>query len=130
MRELTVTLFFLFLATFSLGQNATYSSSYKPIIFVKDTLVDFKTVKQGESATGQIVVSNKGERDLRISNVRGSCGLIVLNFPRSEVKPGESNIINIRYDTSRLGVFKRVLVIHSNSEKNSLKIKVKGEVIP
>lgn len=106
--------------------NIAHSEDTYPIISLEQKIIDFGTVVQGENLTKQIKVSNNGNRSLKISNVRGSCGLMVTAFPRQDIAPGESGIISFRYDTSRLGEFERNITIHSNSEENSVKIIVKG----
>ncbi len=100
----------------------------EPVISLPDSVIDFGDVIQGENLSKQIKVTNTGIRALKISNVRGSCGLAVISFPRQEIAPGESGTIHFRYDTSRLGNFERILTIHSNSAENTVKIIVKGNV--
>ena len=110
--------------------SATFGNiTDEPIIHIEDTIIVFEPVYKGEVLNKQIKVTNTGTRELRISNVRGSCGLRVLSFPRQEVKTGDSAYINIRYDTSRVGAFERILTIHTNCAKNTVKIKVKGHVM-
>jgi hypothetical protein len=106
--------------------NIAHSEDTHPIISIEQKIIDFGTVIQGENLTKQIKVINSGSRPLKISNVRGSCGLMVTAFPRQDIAPGESGIISFKYDTSRLGEFERNITIHSNSEENSVKIIVKG----
>ncbi|MBS4012628.1 MAG: DUF1573 domain-containing protein [Bacteroidetes bacterium] len=101
----------------------------EPIITVSESIIDFGIANQGENLSRQIKVTNTGTRALKISNVRGSCGLAVVSFPRQEIKPGESGVIHFRYDSSRIGDFERILTIHSNSAENTVKIKVKGRVV-
>ncbi|MFW5792968.1 MAG: DUF1573 domain-containing protein [Bacteroidota bacterium] len=113
-----------------LSLYAQKHSNDSPVIFVKDTIVDFKTVNQGDKINSQIEVINKGNRKLRISNVRGGCGLMVVSYPREDIAPGDTAAINIKYDSSRLGIFERYLTIHSNSENNTLKIRIRGEIVP
>jgi hypothetical protein len=121
-------LFFLSLIVIGMsffGNNAHSDDTY-PIISIEQKVIDFGIVKQGENLTKQVKVSNTGSRSLKISNVRGSCGLMVTAFPRQDIAPGESGIISFKYDTSRIGEFERNITIHSNSEENSVKIIVKG----
>lgn len=131
MKYLKSALFLLFVAYQGIGLYGIESSGHdSPIIHLEDSIIVFEAVYTGENVDKQIKVTNTGTRELRISNVRGSCGLRVLAFPRQEIKPGESAYINIRYDTSRIGNFERILTIHSNAAKHTLKLHIRGEVLP
>lgn len=117
---------FLCLICFAFFAEASAVKPDEPIIQIEDTVIVFEAFYGGKNIDKQIKVTNAGTRELRISNVRGSCGLMVTAFPRQDIAPGESGIISFRYDTSRLGEFERNITIHSNSEENTVKIIVKG----
>lgn len=115
---------------FLTAQNINANNAEEPVIFVEDSVINFGKVIHGDKLTKEISVVNKGERVLRIANVRGSCGLMVVSYPRQEIAPGESAIITIKYDTSRIGKFERILTIHSNSSHNTIRLRITGEIIP
>lgn len=115
---------------FLAAQNINEHNAEEPVIFVEDSVINFGKVSHGAKLTKEISVVNKGERVLKIANVRGSCGLMVVSYPRQEIAPGESAIINIKYDTSRIGKFERILTIHSNSSHNTIRLRITGEIIP
>ncbi|MFW5757521.1 MAG: DUF1573 domain-containing protein [Bacteroidota bacterium] len=90
--------------------------------------IDFGFLQRKQSMNYTLQIKNQSDIPLKISNVRGSCGLSVPSYPRKTIAAGQQNKIKIRYDTSRLGRFTRNLTIHSNSEKNITIICITGEV--
>ncbi len=91
--------------------------------------IDFGSLQWKQSMNYSLEVKNQSDIPLKISNVRGSCGLSVPSSPRRTVAAGEQDTIQIRYDASRLGSFTRNLTIHSNSEKGTTIICFTGEVV-
>lgn len=104
-------------------------SSFPYAVLNTDTL-DMGLIKQGSRATGQIEIINKGKPDLLIAKVRSSCGLMIPTWPAEPVATGEEVIINFRYNTNRIGPFKRNIIIHTNAWQKTLIVYVHGEVIP
>jgi hypothetical protein len=100
-----------------------------PIIeFERDTF-NFGTVLDGEKVSYSYKFTNKGSSDLIISEARGSCGCTVPEYPKKPIKPGESNSINVVFDSKgRPGEqFKSVAVI-ANTEPTTTNIYLKGFV--
>jgi hypothetical protein len=85
--------------------------------------------KRDSVCASTFTVINKSDVTLLISNVRGSCGLSVPVWPRDEIHPGESGTVQIRFDSERIGVINRNLIIHSNTFSGSTVLKVVGKVL-
>jgi len=91
--------------------------------------IDFGSLLWKQSMNYTLEVENQSDIALKISNVRSSCGLSVPSSPRKIIPAGGQDKIQIRYDASRLGSFTRNLTIHSNSEKGTTIICIKGDVV-
>ncbi len=104
-------------------------SSFPFAVLSTDTL-DMGIIEQGNRADGQIGITNEGKPDLLIARVRSSCGLMIPTWPDKPVKTGEEVFINFRYNTNRIGPFKRNIIIHTNAWQKTLIVYVHGEVIP
>ncbi len=94
----------------------------------EDTIF-FGNCFSGSSCTYSLVVSNQSDVNLWITNVRGSCGLSVPVWPRTEIYPGESATIQIRYDSQRIGDINRNLTIQANTYTGSTVLKLAGRVL-
>jgi hypothetical protein len=92
--------------------------------------IDFGQVESGKPVTAKVSISNEGSYDLLIAKARSSCGLMIQTWPSAPVKPGDSVLLNFRFDSNRLGPFARLITIHTNAWNKDLTIEVKGEIVP
>lgn len=91
--------------------------------------IDLGVLQWKKSMNYTLEVRNQSESPLKISNVRGSCGLSVPSWPRKTIAAGGGEKIQVRYDATRLGAFTRNLTIHSTAEKGRTVICISGEVV-
>ncbi|MCW3102960.1 MAG: hypothetical protein JWO09_1400 [Bacteroidetes bacterium] len=101
-----------------------------PVMTFQSRVYDYGTVPYQGNGICEFKFSNTGKEPLIISNVQGSCGCIVPNYPKEPIRPGGTGVIKVRYDTGRVGVFEKTLTISSNASEPSIVIRVKGKVLP
>lgn len=102
--------------------------SLAEIAFDKD-VHDFGTIEQGANGTYEFKFKNTGKEPLIISNAQGSCGCTVPVWPKEPVKPYESSVIKVTYDTKRVGAFTKTVTLTSNAKSTPTKvITIKGVV--
>ena len=107
---------------------AAVSSSTAEITFEKD-VHDFGTVPNGGNGTYEFKFKNTGKEPLIITNAQGSCGCTVPTYPKNiPIKPGESEVVKVTYDTKRTGNFTKTVTITSNAKTPSKVITIKGNV--
>ena len=101
-----------------------------PHMEMEMTTVEYGTIDKGSDPLRKVSFSNTGTEPLVIKNARGSCGCTVPTWPREPIMPGESSIIEIRYDTKRVGPFTKTVKLTTN-EVDGVKhvIKIKGKVL-
>jgi archaellum component FlaG (FlaF/FlaG flagellin family) len=108
------------------AQNAP--SSQAEIKFDSE-LHDFGTIPYAGNGTYEFKFKNTGKEPLIISNAQGSCGCTVPTYPQNvPIKPGETQIIKVTYDTKRPGNFTKTVTIHSNAKTPEKVITIKGIV--
>jgi len=90
--------------------------------------LDFGKVKKGSPSVLNIRVENHSTDQLIFSNIRGSCGLSIPSYPRRPVLPGDDAVIQVRYDSSRLGSINRNIIIHANTYSSVKILKVRGKI--
>lgn len=106
------------------------STSLAEMTFETD-LHDFGTIEYGGNGSYEFKFKNTGKEPLIISNAKGSCGCTVPTYPKDvPIKPGESNVIKVTYDTKRAGNFSKTVTITSNSKTPEKVISIKGVVQP
>lgn len=113
---------------FSLNSNAQVGK----ISFDKTTH-DFGKIKEEiKSAVYSFEFTNTGDADLKLLNVRTSCGCTASEYTKAPVKPGEKGEIKVTYHTShRPGSFRKsITVTVNNPDKPNTVLFIKGFVIP
>lgn len=104
------------------------STSLAEMTFETDSH-DFGTIEYAGNGTYEFKFKNTGKEPLIISNAKGSCGCTVPTYPKDvPIKPGESNVIKVTYDTKRAGNFTKTVTINSNAKTPEKVITIKGVV--
>jgi hypothetical protein len=111
-----------------IAQEKADATSNFPSAVVRPTLIDMGIAETGSMMRGRFTIYNEGKEALLIAGVRSSCGMMIPSWPSAPIVPGDSAIIQLRYDTSRVGPFTRLLTIHSNARQKTLVVGVHGEV--
>ena len=100
-----------------------------PVMTFETEVIDYGTIEQGADGVREFKFTNTGKEPLIISNSRGSCGCTVPTWPKEPIKPGESSVIKVKYDTKRLGAINKSVTITSNAKEATKVIRIKGQVI-
>ena len=123
-----------FLAFTVLGANAqteavTVENPNAPEISFEKETIDYGTIEKGDNGVRNFVFTNTGKSPLIISNARGSCGCTVPTWPKEPIKPGESGVIKVKYDTKRTGPINKSVTITSNAKTPTKVLRIKGNII-
>lgn len=126
---LMLSVFALLLGTNIYAQEGDVSPGEGPVMDLETLDLDYGTIEQHSDPLRTINFTNTGTEPLVIKNARGSCGCTVPIYPKEPIMPGEANVIEIRYDTKRLGPFSKTVKITTNGSDDPLVIKVHGKVL-
>lgn len=101
-----------------------------PVIEFEEDFYDFGKIIQGEKVSYSFKFKNTGKSDLIISNVTSSCGCTIGAFPKIPIKPGESNKIEVKFDSeNRRGFQSKSITVLSNAQPSTNTLKIKSQVI-
>ena len=100
-----------------------------PTILFESNVVDYGEIAKGSDGVKYFSFTNGGNEPLIISNVRSSCGCTVPEYQRTPIGPNQESQIKIKYDTKRVGPFRKTITIFSNVEGGSVLVTVKGRVL-
>ncbi|WP_378186936.1 DUF1573 domain-containing protein [Aquimarina sp. W85] len=116
----------LFIGVFGITLNAQDS---KAKIEFKTDVVDYGEIAKGSDGNRKFEFTNTGNAPLVISRVYSSCGCTIAKKPEGPIAPGATGIIEVKYDTKRVGPIRKTITVYSNAEEATKAIKIKGTVL-
>ncbi|MFD2565197.1 DUF1573 domain-containing protein [Aquimarina rubra] len=123
MRNVMMILFIGFLGITLNAQDA------KAKIEFKTDVIDYGEITKGSDGVRQFEFTNTGNAPLIISRVYSSCGCTIPKKPEDPIAPGATGIIEVKYDTKRVGPIRKTITVYSNAEESTKAIKIKGTVL-
>ncbi len=91
---------------------------------------DFGKVIQGEKVTFAFKFENTGTADLIVSAVSTSCGCTSPSFTSEPVKPGDTGIIKVTFDSSnRKGFQNKTVTVVTNTQPNTKVLQIRAMVV-
>lgn len=102
-----------------------------PFIALDEPTYNFGTIKEGVIIKRDFTFTNTGDTDLLIEIATGSCGCTVPEWPLEPIKPGETGVIHVTFDSTDKEYDTHVEVnIVANTEPIVTEIFLNGRVIP
>ncbi|MBQ7984454.1 MAG: DUF1573 domain-containing protein, partial [Bacteroidales bacterium] len=100
------------------------------VIKFDNDVLDFHTINEGEKVTGSFKFKNTGKNDLIISEVSANCGCTVADYPHNAVKPGETGMISVTYDSkgSQGMRIEKMITVLANTEPSRTVLKITATV--
>ena len=125
MKRVFVLVSLIFSAFYIVAQDAQQDG---PVMTFKETTVDYGKIEQHSDPLREFHFTNTGNEPLIIKNAKGSCGCTVPNYPKEPIMPGESNIIEVRYATNRLGKINKTITLTTNAVQEKIVLRIAGNV--
>lgn len=101
-----------------------------PMISFDMETIDYGDITKGSNGVRTFTFENTGDAPLDIQGVRSSCGCTIPKKPEAPIEPGKKGKITVRYDTNRLGVFRKTITVNTNvSNAAIIALKIKGNVL-
>lgn len=129
MKKSLVIFFTMFIASLSIQAQEKLGVNQDSIIFVK-TIHDYGTIIQGGNGNFGFKFTNKGKSPLILSDVKASCGCTIPEWQKKPIPAGKTGVINVKYDTKRLGAFNKSITVRSNAKNSTVILRIKGIVKP
>lgn len=131
MKKILVSIGFFVCAALTISAQESTIANMNPnapeMTFEKE-VYDYGKIKYAADGTCEFKFKNTGKEPLIISNARGSCGCTVPVWPKEPIKPGESSVIKVTYDTKRVGPISKSVTITSNAKTETKVLQIKGTV--
>lgn len=124
-KAIIITLLFSFGVLQTMAQKAVV-----PKITFEETTFNFDTIMQNGNGEHVFRFTNTGDAPLLITSAFSSCGCVVPEWPKEPIAPQASGSIKVKYNTSKLGLFTKVIVVKSNDKETPKTIlRINGIVV-
>ena len=101
-----------------------------PKIVFAETIYNFDTIIQNGNGEHVFHFTNMGDAPLLITSAFSSCGCVVPEWPKEPIAPQASGNIKVRYNTSKTGLFTKVIIVKSNDvESSKTVLRINGVVV-
>lgn len=99
-------------------------------ISFEETQYNFGEIIQGQVVETDFNFKNTGKNDLIIYDAKGSCGCTVPEYPKDPIRPGESNKVHVKFDSSgKEGHQTKTVTLTCNTQPNQITLQVVGDVV-
>ena len=116
-----IILAFIFTVSLTIAQE-------KAIFQFETEIIDYGNILKDSDGKRFFEFINTGEVPLIITRIQASCGCTIPKKPEKPIMPGEKGIIEVSYDTKRLGGFSKMITIYSNAKTTRKTLRIKGFV--
>ncbi len=110
------------------ASNTTPAKTGGPHLQWDATVIDYGEIKKGSDPLRKALFTNTGTEPLIIKSARGSCGCTVPTWPKDPIMPGEKGVIEIRYDTQRVGPINKSVSVSTNESEEETRVTIKGNI--
>lgn len=98
------------------GPDEIIDTSVAAHLSFETTLVDWDTLRTGQSFTYAFEYTNTGQRPAIISDVKTSCGCTATTFTKDPIQPGGKGQVEVTFNsTGRLGYQKKSINVIGNT---------------
>lgn len=117
--------------SFMFALVATVAHAQSKIQFTK-TKHAFGTIKEdGGLAQVTFNFKNTGNKPLKLTNVRASCGCTTPTWTKAEIKPGGTGMVKAAFNPmGRVGKFNKSITVSSNAQPAITVLQISGQVTP
>jgi hypothetical protein len=122
---------FLLLLISSAGFAQETSVATAPKIEFDEKLFDFGIISQGDTIRHTFTFKNTGTAPLKILSARGSCGCTVPTYSKTDVAPGESGKVDVKFNSAGKlgGQNKTVTLITNDPTIKQVILTLRGSVV-
>jgi len=92
---------------------------------------DFGRINEGDIVKTKFKFTNAGKVVLLITHAQASCGCTVPTTPKDPIRPGESNVIDVVFNSiGKRGETIKTITVEANTEPRQTVLTIRATVIP
>lgn len=119
---------FIWICAVLMTSGVLFAQEDKPVMKINKTF-DYGRIDKGSTGLGRISFYNEGSAPLVISGITSTCGCTVPTWPKEPILPGDSSVIEVKYDTRRVGDINKQITVKSNASEPEIHIRIRGQVL-
>ena len=103
----------------------------RAVFYTPNKTIRFPKTNEGEKLKYRYLVKNMGKVPLELYGFEAECTCTEVTLPKSPIKPGEQDFIDVTFDTNGKYYFQdRIIYLSANTRKKREKLRFKVFVIP
>lgn len=99
------------------------------VIAWKADVQDVGEIPQGTPKTIEFTFTNTGKKEIKILDVKTSCGCTASDYSKEAIAPGKSGFVKAIYNAANKGIFTKTITVTTDAEETSKVLTIKGNVI-
>src|ERR1700730_18649787 len=115
---------FLVIMAMFLGAGAQNTAVTEDVLQLKEAEHDFAKIPQGKPVYYVFDIVNNGKTELKLDDVRATCGCTTPEWNRDPIAPGATAKIKVGYNAASEGYFEKTITITYNTNQTKL-LKIK-----
>jgi hypothetical protein len=117
-------------ATTDSTATTTVNAANAPVMKFEKESHDFGKIKTGDKVNYDFKFTNTGKSPLIISEAHATCGCTIPEWPKAPVKPGESGIIKVTFNSAgKTGLQDKQITVTANTVPAQTMVHLIGEVL-
>ena len=97
-------------------------------ITFKETVHNFGPLKKGSPVVHKFEFKNTGKEPLLIYDCKAGCGCTTPKCSKEPVKPGKTGFVEVHYDSMRVGIIAKEVLVTSNAKNGTISLIIKGAI--
>ena len=102
---------------------------YAQQLSVKNEVIDCGNVIYEQPVTAKFEMQNMSSNPISIKDVKTSCGCTTVEYPKEQIAPGESFVVNATYDSRQMGHFFKDIALYSDASQQPFYLQIRGVVV-
>jgi hypothetical protein len=114
----------------TVSNTTTGAATNGPVMKFEKETHDFGKIKTGDIVSYDFKFTNTGKSPLIITSGYASCGCTTPTWPKTPVKPGDTGVIHVAFDSKgKLGLQDKLITITANTNPAENRVHLIGEVV-
>ena len=119
---------FFVLMSFFFAAGAQTLVATEDVLQIKETEHDFGKIPQGKPVYYSFEIANTGKTELKLDDVKASCGCTTPEWSKDPIAPGATAKIKVGYNAAAENYFEKFITITYNKNTQTKQLKIKGTV--